>query len=641
MRFEELELENFRGIKKATIKFNGQNTDIYGDNGTGKTTIANAISWILTDQPITGEKDFTPKTQGAHDLHHIARLKVSGGGGAIKTFEKDFHEVWKKKRGSAAPEFSGHVTEYKVCGVPQKKKEYEEAIFAVCKVNPELIKQLIIPGYFTETLKAEDRRRILFDMCGDVDDNTVITENNLEDLAEVLLKPGSQTEYYTCDEYKKIATEQRRRINKELEALPERIDELQRGIPNDIPQEDVEELRTKLATLEKERGELIASNSHDTKQEALRAAIAGIKAGIEEGRAKYLAAVSEAQEGFYQQINRLKQRQNEAQGKAMEVQNEITRTKEKIKELQERRMELLEEYQQAQSMTLDACVEYCPTCKQKLPEEQIEAIWKTFNRDKAERKKRINEQGQECSKERIEALEKKLPGLEHEAANLKVTIADLEVEVQKYKEGITPAKYEDTEKYKEYAARLAELNAKHTAETAQEPGCDTKELDATIYTLQEQIGAKIANEKTVARIKELEEKQREAGRNLEQVERGLHLCEEFIRAKVRMVTEKINDRFSTVSWLLFKEQINGGLKECCEAMIPNATGEPIEYKSANTAAKINAGLEIVEALGRHYGASMPVIIDQAESICKPRETRSQVIRLIVSEPDKTIRVERK
>ena len=641
MRFVELELENFRGIKKAVIKFDGQNTDIYGDNGTGKTTIANAISWILTDQPITGEKDFSPKTQGTHDLHHIARLKVSEDGGAIHTFEKDFHEVWKKKRGSTSPEFSGHVTDYAVCGVPQKKKEYEEAISAACRVNADLIKQLIIPGYFAEVLRPEDRRRILFDMCGDVDDDTVIRENSLEALTEVLLKPGSQAEYYTCDEYKKIATEQRRRLNKELEALPERIDELQRGVSDDLPKDDVETLRRKLIALEQEREELIASNSKDSKKEALRAAIAGVRAGMEEGRAKYLAAVSEAQEGFYQQISRLKQQQNEAQGKAIAVQNEIARIKEKMKDLQDRRIALLEEYQEAQAMTLDACVEYCPTCKQKLPKEQIEEIIKVFNRDKAERKKRINEQGQECSKERIEALEKKLPGFEREAADLTAKISELETEIQKYKEGMTSTKYEETEEYKEYSERLEALNAKHASEAAQEPVCDTEELDTTIYTLHEQIGAKIANEKATARIKELEEKQKEAGRNLEQVERGLHLCEEFIRAKVRMVTNKINSRFTTVSWLLFKEQINGGLKECCEAMIPNATGEPIEYKSANTAARINAGLEIVEALGNHYGASMPVIIDQAESVCKPREMKEQVIRLIVSEQDKTIRVEGK
>ena len=62
MKILTLRLENFRAIKDATYDFEGKDAAIYGDNGTGKTTIANAILWLLTDQPETGEKDFTPKT---------------------------------------------------------------------------------------------------------------------------------------------------------------------------------------------------------------------------------------------------------------------------------------------------------------------------------------------------------------------------------------------------------------------------------------------------------------------------------------------------------------------------------------------------------------------------------------------------
>ena len=39
MKLLELQLENFRSIKELTIRFDGKNTDIYGANGTGKTTI--------------------------------------------------------------------------------------------------------------------------------------------------------------------------------------------------------------------------------------------------------------------------------------------------------------------------------------------------------------------------------------------------------------------------------------------------------------------------------------------------------------------------------------------------------------------------------------------------------------------------
>ena len=64
MKLIQLHLENFRGIKELDLKFDGQNAAIYGANGSGKTTVANAIIWALLDMPATGEKDFNPRLLG-------------------------------------------------------------------------------------------------------------------------------------------------------------------------------------------------------------------------------------------------------------------------------------------------------------------------------------------------------------------------------------------------------------------------------------------------------------------------------------------------------------------------------------------------------------------------------------------------
>ena len=76
MKILSLTLENFRGIKNLTVNFDGKDADIYGANGTGKTTIANAICWLLIDRPATEEADFDPKTTGAHGLQHKASIEV-------------------------------------------------------------------------------------------------------------------------------------------------------------------------------------------------------------------------------------------------------------------------------------------------------------------------------------------------------------------------------------------------------------------------------------------------------------------------------------------------------------------------------------------------------------------------------------
>ena len=54
---------------------------------------------------------------------------------------------------------------------------------------------------------------------------------------------------------------------------------------------------------------------------------------------------------------------------------------------------------------------------------------------------------------------------------------------------------------------------------------------------------------------------------------------------------------------------------------------------------INAGLEIIDTLSEHWGVKLPVMVDNAESITRLAKTNTQMIRLVVSEPDKVLRLE--
>ncbi len=112
----------------------------------------------------------------------------------------------------------------------------------------------------------------------------------------------------------------------------------------------------------------------------------------------------------------------------------------------------------------------------------------------------------------------------------------------------------------------------------------------------------------------------------------------FTKTKVRMLTERINGKFKNVRFRLFVEQINGGVKDDCEVMIPTEDGNLVPFTFANNAARINAGLEIINTLSHHWGIEMPVFIDNAESVTKLLQMDTQVIRLVVSEPDKELRL---
>lgn len=105
-----------------------------------------------------------------------------------------------------------------------------------------------------------------------------------------------------------------------------------------------------------------------------------------------------------------------------------------------------------------------------------------------------------------------------------------------------------------------------------------------------------------------------------------------------MLDERINSRFKTLKFKLFHEQQNGGIQEVCKVLIPCESGL-VDYEKANNAARINAGLEIIAALSEHYGISLPVFVDNAESVTALDSIDNQVIRLVVSEADKQLRTE--
>ena len=115
MKLISLRLENFKGIKELEINIDGENISIYGDNATGKTTIADAFSWLLFGKDSKDRAKFGIKTLDSagnviHNLEHgvYAMLEIDGD---TVELERVYKEKWTKKRGTATATFSGHVVD--------------------------------------------------------------------------------------------------------------------------------------------------------------------------------------------------------------------------------------------------------------------------------------------------------------------------------------------------------------------------------------------------------------------------------------------------------------------------------------------------------------------------------------------------
>ena len=106
---------------------------------------------------------------------------------------------------------------------------------------------------------------------------------------------------------------------------------------------------------------------------------------------------------------------------------------------------------------------------------------------------------------------------------------------------------------------------------------------------------------------------------------------QFAKAKVEHIEKRVNALFKVVRFKMFNQQLNGGETPTCEAMV---NGVP--YSDLNNAGRINAGLDIINAICNFEGVYAPIFIDNAESVNELMPTTSQTIRLIVTEDENLV-----
>ena len=196
-------------------------------------------------------------------------------------------------------------------------------------------------------------------------------------------------------------------------------------------------------------------------------------------------------------------------------------------------------------------------------------------------------------------------------------------------------------------AEYVKLKARHDEVTAQIESMkssddasevfkeERKALVVELDSVKAEIAKASNNIEIEDRIGELETEQKEVGQKVADQEKMLYLLEQFIKAKMLRISETINSKFKTVSWKLFENQYNGGLKECCECTV---NGVP--YSTLNSGHRIVAGLDIIQSLSELYGVTAPIFIDNAESLNEFNvpDMAAQMILLAVSD-DKELKVE--
>lgn len=659
MKLIRMYLENFKGVKKAEFNFGGYDANIYGANGTGKTTVFDAFTWLLFGKASEERANFSPKTitaeGAAHNLDHSVECDIEIDG-TTTTFKRVFHEVYKKTRGRAESILSGHTTDYYINGVPKKEKEYQEFwknIFG----SDEKVKLLTMPAYFAEQLHWEERLAILFEICGNISDLEIM-ETDAE-LRELPLLMGNNT----VAEYKKIVQAKKTTVKKRLDLLPARIDEATKAIPDKLPTDSKEvmeqhaaDIRKAISEAEKERASIIAGND---KEAHTRTQIAEKSAALSEARARYSERQREATDAALEKVQEIREKLAVEENELSQNTRTLEQSKQRVADIEKKREQIVTshkekqaEYAEVEREQFDETSAVCDKCGQALPESRVLDLKSLFNERKSNRLTALTEamngliaEGKaKASKEMLAAEQQMVANLEAAVANKKGMIANLNSCLDEYKKGVEASKlppFETTDEYKQITAAIDELKSRE----CEAPRTDS--IDARIADLRAEeatIAASIAalETKTVqeARISELEQEQKSLGVQLGEAERLMYLCEKFTRVKSALLNDKFHEHFKTVKFQLFKQNTsNDGIEDICDVLVPTVTGAFVPFSDANKAARLNAGIEIIGVLGEHYGVELPIFVDNAESVTHIIPTKGQLIRLVVSESDNELRLE--
>ena len=633
IRINKLTLQNFKGIKSLVINADGNSLDIFGDNATGKTTVFDAFTWLLFNKDSLGRADFGIKTQDhngniLHNLEHSVECELAIDN-SILTLKKVYAEKWTKKRGSAEAEFTGHETKYFVNEVPTTKKEYEQKIAEF--IDEELFKIITNPLYFNEHLKWQERRAILLNLCGgDMSDADIIA--NTPQFLPLL----EELKGRTVQEYKKIVQSKQTAINDELKAIPLRISEATLSIPETVAEVDEEAkaiYETKVADLTNEMN-AIKNGAGALQIETEIQALKEQKKQIKNKRCDVLALEEEC---FQHKSN------------LMNTKLEITDLERNIKsyvsiiaDCERKACTLREEWHKVNGSQYSESGT-CPTCGQALPTEQIEEAKAKFNTARATKLEEITAQGKKTNAE-IETFRHQMVDLEHTLDSLKNTKRNHEVEIERLNGLIADKTNDFVDKIKvevaEIDVRIAEAeNNRQNATESVMTKIDTLIVQinterAKIDEINKAIAGRDLVERQKSRIAELEANEKRLAMEYAELDKMAYLIDEFIKHKINLLNESINNRFQYAKFKLFEVQINGGIAECCEVCYKG-----VDYSDLNNAAKISIGIDVINTLCKLNDKYAPIITDNAECINDMPKTTSQQINLYVSK-DAQLRIEK-
>ena len=638
IKIKRLSLENFKCHDQLTLTFNGGNASIYGDNASGKTSIYDALTWLLfgKDSAGNGEKniEIKPLDVNGEVKDHLAVTAVEAvldANGEEVTLRRTYKEVWATKRGSSEASYEGNTSEYYVNSVPTKRNGFQDKVNEL--VDEETFRMLTSVSYFASQISWQDRRATLFDVAGVMDDKQILqTTDQFVPLVDSMGK-------LSLEDYKKKLLSEKKRFVGAKSEIPARISECQKTA-SDLASVDFAGARAKLDELNIQKDSLSAqviAIEHDSAQDSKRMEIREVQmemSALEHENRVYRAG----QQTKTVDLSKLRYEVSLLSQRASRMKQSLAREQEYIASLDDKTARSREQWSSVYLETFTGGT--CTSCGQALPADKLQKAKDTFE---ARKKKRLDEIAESANtfkaekaqaEERVKRYEEDIQQMEAEVAakEQEISAAEANVVVVTDMEGYTERRTEINGRLYALTQELEGMVG-NTMGAKMELNQKIAEVSREIKACMDTISKESVLEYTRKRIDQLRDEAKNAAEALEAIEKMLFLIDEYSRYKTRFVEDSINGLFRIARFRLFREQANGGVEDRCDVV-----HDGVPYISVNNGMKINLGIDIINTLSIAYGVRVPLFVDNAESVTNLEHSGSQIIRLVVSKEDKELRV---
>jgi len=607
-----------------------------------------AFTFLLFGKDSLGRSDFAIKTLdnngnvAQRGIEHTVSAELNVDGETV-ILKKSYSEKFVKQRGKAETVFSGHTTQHFYNGVPVQEKEYKDKISEIAG-SEETFKLLTSPTVFPN-LPWQKQRTLLLEVCGDISDADVIISNSKLSALPAILGKRS------LEDHRKIVTARRSEINKEMEKIPVRIDEVRRGIPDvtGIDRGEAEKQAQGLETALNDAKLRLQGIDTGGSIADLTKRLSGVNFDLHRLENEHRTGVLATLNRLNQQISEVEAKVNGAHRRLIVIEGDLKSRGIAIGRIEGSLQVLRERWTAADGNTFKDTTSFtCPACGQALPSDEVkearEKALSAFNQRKAESLKEIQDKGT-ALKEEKERMEEQTKALKVEQDFLAQSLSDLDLDLKQAQADRDALKRssEDFSGLQNRAELLDEIEDLEAQIKTEREGKaqDIEKIKAEMATLEIDLSCAkgkvdlfTRREQGEKRIEELKVEEKTLAKEFEKLEGEIYLIEQFIKTKVAMLTDRINGKFEMVRFKLFNVLINGGIEDCCEITV---NGVPFNA-GLNNAARIQAGCDIIRTLQEHFKMKAPVFCDNRESVSELPAMGCQLVSLVVSPKDKTLRV---